>query len=187
MTIQRTQKGFSLVEVLIAIGILLLATVGPMTIAARAAQSAQYAREQNTAFFLAQEGIEAVMTIRAEAGMSHIGAPSNPSNAWVSNASVSNCQSSGSGCRFHFDDEILTDDFAQCTGNNCRLYLSSSGRARYSHNSSGTPTPFTRRVFIDPAGTGVRIRSEVEWQPSVLTSTKKVTLETFLYDIYNTN
>ena len=59
-------KGYSLVEVLVAIAILMLAIVGAMTIASKGLQSSFYAREQNIAFFLAQEGTEAVMTIRNE-------------------------------------------------------------------------------------------------------------------------
>ena len=62
--IKKTEKGYSLVEVLIAVSILMLAIVGPLTIAAKSLQSAQYARQQTTAFFLAQEGITAVNTFR---------------------------------------------------------------------------------------------------------------------------
>jgi type II secretory pathway pseudopilin PulG len=57
-------KGFSLIETLIAIVILISAVVGPLTLAQRSIRSAVYARDQVTAGFLAEEGIEFVRMIR---------------------------------------------------------------------------------------------------------------------------
>ncbi|NCO61881.1 prepilin-type N-terminal cleavage/methylation domain-containing protein, partial [Candidatus Kaiserbacteria bacterium] len=52
------QHGFSLVEVLVAITLLLLIVTGPMKIITDANHSTAFASEQVTAFFLAQEGLE---------------------------------------------------------------------------------------------------------------------------------
>ena len=59
-----TQGGFTLIESLVAITILVTAILGPMTIAATGISSAIYARDQETAFFLAQEGLEYVRNVR---------------------------------------------------------------------------------------------------------------------------
>ena len=56
--LQDKQKGFSLVETLVAISILLIVIVGPMTISMSTAKSSSFASEQVQAFFLAQEGLE---------------------------------------------------------------------------------------------------------------------------------
>ena len=55
---QQKQSGFSLVETLVAISILLIVIVGPMTISMQSAKSSSFASEQVQAFFLAQEGLE---------------------------------------------------------------------------------------------------------------------------------
>jgi prepilin-type N-terminal cleavage/methylation domain-containing protein len=56
--------GFTLIESLVAISLLTIAIVAPMSLTAQSLQSAIYARDQITAFYLAQEAIEAVRSIR---------------------------------------------------------------------------------------------------------------------------
>ncbi len=57
-------RGFTLVETLVAVMLLSIAVVAPMTLAAKSLSSAYYARDQITAFYLAQEAIEALRSIR---------------------------------------------------------------------------------------------------------------------------
>lgn len=191
MTTSTYNQGYSLVEVLIAISILLLAMVGPMTIASKALQSAQYAREQNTSFFLAQEGIEAVVAIRNEYGLAHIDDPTTAdSNDWLSTPLINNCDSSGSdGCGFHFDDDNFFNDSFNCPSGGCPLYFDlTNTRARYSHDNGGALTPYTRAVYVDQTSdNGAIVRSVVTWQPIGNLPMKTVELKTYLYDIYNTN
>ncbi len=49
---------------MVAISLLSIAIVAPMTLTAQSLESAYYARDQITAFYLAQEGIESVRSIR---------------------------------------------------------------------------------------------------------------------------
>ena len=58
------QRGFTLVETLVAISILSLAITGPMVIAQKGIGSSIYARDQVTAFYLAQEAVEYVRNVR---------------------------------------------------------------------------------------------------------------------------
>ena len=60
----KTNQGFTLIETLVAISILVVAIVAPMSLATQSLSSAFYARDQVTAFHLAQEAIEAVRSIR---------------------------------------------------------------------------------------------------------------------------
>lgn len=60
----RTTQGFTLVETLVAVMLLSVAVVAPMSLASRSLGSAYYARDQITAFYLAQEAIEALRSIR---------------------------------------------------------------------------------------------------------------------------
>lgn len=57
-------KGFTLIETLVAVSLLVIAIAGPMSLAAQSLSSAFYARDQMTAFHLAQEAIEAVRFVR---------------------------------------------------------------------------------------------------------------------------
>lgn len=54
------QRGFTLVETLVAISVLLVVIIGPISAAQKGIQQAYYANEQLSAVFLAQETIEAV-------------------------------------------------------------------------------------------------------------------------------
>lgn len=65
-----TNKGYTLIETLVAVLILTLAVVAPMTIASRTLFSATVAREQVTAFYLAQEAVEGVRNVRDKNGLS---------------------------------------------------------------------------------------------------------------------
>jgi len=58
------QAGFTLIETLVAISLLTIAIVAPISLTEQSLQSALYARDQITAFHLAQEAIEAVRSIR---------------------------------------------------------------------------------------------------------------------------
>ena len=60
----RTEKGFTLVETLVAISLLTIAIVAPMSLTTQSLTGAFYARDQVTAFYLAQEALEAVRSVR---------------------------------------------------------------------------------------------------------------------------
>ncbi len=59
-------RGFTLIETLVAVSFLTLAIISPMTLATQSLSSAYYARDQVTAFHLAQEAIESVRAVRDE-------------------------------------------------------------------------------------------------------------------------
>ncbi len=59
-----SMRAFSLVETIVAIAILSIAVVAPLTLAQRGLNASIYARDQVTAFYLAQEAIEYVRNVR---------------------------------------------------------------------------------------------------------------------------
>jgi Tfp pilus assembly protein PilV len=60
----RTRSGFTLIETLVAVSFLTVAIIAPMTLTQQSLSGAYYARDQITAYNLAQEGIESVRAIR---------------------------------------------------------------------------------------------------------------------------
>jgi prepilin-type N-terminal cleavage/methylation domain-containing protein len=60
----RRERGMTLVETLVAVSILAVAIVAPMTLTMRSLSAAYYARDQVIASNLAQEAIEAVRAVR---------------------------------------------------------------------------------------------------------------------------
>ena len=131
---KKAQAGFTLVETLVAISILMLAVTGPLYFASESLKAATYARDQITAFYLAQDAFEQIRKIRDD--------NLSGNNNWY--ASLDNCLS---GCRvnptglagFYTLDSNLADT---------HLYRSSDGI--YSHNANGTKTVFERVVKIEP-------------------------------------
>jgi prepilin-type N-terminal cleavage/methylation domain-containing protein len=59
-------RGFTLIETLVAISILMIAIASPINLAQKALSSAVSSRDQMTASFLAQDGLEAIKNLRDE-------------------------------------------------------------------------------------------------------------------------
>jgi prepilin-type N-terminal cleavage/methylation domain-containing protein len=58
------KEGFTMIEMLVAVFILVFAVSGPLVFVAQSLQSAFYARDQVTAFYLTQETVELIKSIR---------------------------------------------------------------------------------------------------------------------------
>lgn len=65
-------KGFTIVETMVAISILAIALTGPLSIVAQSLRSSYFARDQITAHYLAQEAIEYIRNRRDQNGLQQI-------------------------------------------------------------------------------------------------------------------
>lgn len=60
----RQAHGFTLIETLVAVSLMVIAIVAPMSLVSQSLTTAYYARDQVAAYSLAQEGIETVRAVR---------------------------------------------------------------------------------------------------------------------------
>lgn len=74
--------GFTILETLVAIAILILAITAPLAIIAQALRSSYYARDQVTAYYLAQEAIEFLRNRRDNVGLE----ATVPAENWIDGA-----------------------------------------------------------------------------------------------------
>src|ERR1035437_8020416 len=79
-----TSSGFTLVETLVAIAILMIAIAGPLTVAEKGLSAAIYARDKLIGSYLAQDGMEAIKNI-VDTNQIYIGrtANSDVSDQWI--------------------------------------------------------------------------------------------------------
>ena len=164
----KTFLGFTLLETLVAISVLLMALLGPFAIASQALRSAYYARDQVTAFYLAQEGIEYVRALRDQ---NYLTTPGTPTN-WVNGLDI--CKIGVGKCTV----DLKTFNHAQCpggVGGTCPvLYTDPSGVYTQSSGIGYTATKFTRSITITDVSLGGLIDEElvsvtVTWQTIGLT------------------
>lgn len=191
-------SGYSLVETLVAISILLIAVVGPITVVVKSIQTATFAREQVTATFLAQEGIEAVVADRNTQMLRALesGDLASGWDDWRGLSRLNNCfvdDGDGSeGCNIDFRSKTpFYPDTAvkNCaTISNCRLYLDEDGdRSVFVTNNTGTPSPYTRVIKLRNQGGGkyVQVKVTVIWESKLFATDRSVTVTTILSDAYS--
>lgn len=80
-----TQKALTLVETLVAISILVVAVLGPLVIVSQALRTSFFARDQLTAYYLAQETIEHIRNMRDENSLTRTNA-----SDWLKNITYQN-------------------------------------------------------------------------------------------------
>jgi prepilin-type N-terminal cleavage/methylation domain-containing protein len=165
--------GFTLIETMVAIAILLLAVAGPLVVASRAMIAAEIAQDQLTASNLAQEGIEYVRMMRDDEYLAayQAGGTNVSITAWnnfLNNYDPSSNPASVEGCRNTACTLDLSATGGMGTGSgyslmpcdirkagSCApLYLAPTGV--YNESQTGTPTPFTRTIeVIDTLAPGI--------------------------------
>jgi len=186
------QEGFSLVETLVAITILLIVIVGPMTLSTSTARSTSFSNEQVVAFFLAQEGAEIAQMVRDNFLLSN---SPDFQTGWDTFSSDSGGSSmyacfQKEGCRL----ELNTDSTGSiktrtlCSGENCLLYIDevSHRRAKYTSGASSNDTAYTRAVKFEQTSNPdeIKVISTVSWRTGNQRQSQTVSIETHLFNVY---
>ncbi|MEI7480192.1 MAG: type II secretion system protein, partial [bacterium] len=103
------KKGFTLVETLVAISILLIAIMSPMTIAQSSLSSAGYARNEFVAQYLNQDALEWIKNIKDYSAMVNMGTPGKTTANWLTfNGTLTRCVSGDGSKRCEIDTATST-------------------------------------------------------------------------------
>lgn len=161
--------GFTLVETLVAIAILLIAVVGPMSFVGNSLSQIYIARDQIVAVNLAQEGIEGVRQIRDSNLLARwiagtTGAGYAPPASPDFREGITNNPNCATGCALEIGLlPALSACSGACTG---QLYRTTSGI--FTHSSAGNEkTQFNRIVTATVINANeITIISTVTWKTS---------------------
>jgi prepilin-type N-terminal cleavage/methylation domain-containing protein len=166
------REGFTLIETLVAITILILSIIGPLQIAANSLQSSYYSRDQITAYYLASEAIEYIKNARDTTFLNDVFNPvTTGNNDWL--LGLSNCINDG--IDFHGCYVDALESFSGGNGvHKCSDYGTVCPPIKYDETSglwgysNGVDSKYVRTIEIIPqdGGQEADIRVKVEW-PSI--------------------
>jgi type II secretory pathway pseudopilin PulG len=183
---EKTNRGFTVLETLVAVFILVLAITGPMVFAQSGLRTAFLARDQITAFFLAQDAIETIKNIRDDNALK--------GEDWLFRILPDECEANRT-CLISV--ETLYNNFGALGGvgdvviDKCPNELScnvmkndSVGRFGYTFSDEGVSNSrFTRNVFVTEIAPGeLQIVVEVKWTSNVRVDSSRITVQENIFD-----
>jgi prepilin-type N-terminal cleavage/methylation domain-containing protein len=155
--LKNKQSGFTLIETMAAVLLLSIALAGPMTIAQKGLSTALVAKDQNTAFNLAQDAVEYIRFARdTNCLVATAVTPGNcPAGSWLTG--TINLGSTGFGCVSADNSAACTVDSSANTGASCVggfpctaliNFDATNNKFTYSTGAGISPTIFVRTVQI---------------------------------------
>ncbi len=160
-------RGFSLIETLVAVSVMMMAIAGPLSIASHGLLSAQFARDQVIAFHLAREATELVRNRR---DTNVIGGASS----WIDGMDV--CMAPDI-CKVDVLSGTL--DFTACPVGGCEpLNISKTeGVYAYTTGLNWDESRFTRNITMEEmsADRELKVRVDIIWETGTLSKTFTIT------------
>jgi prepilin-type N-terminal cleavage/methylation domain-containing protein len=175
--------GFTLIEVIVAIFILVLAVTGPMSAAQNSLKASFLARDQVVAFYLAQDAIEYIKNYKDTSIISNA---ANSNKTIIHSSILAACSTGNTPCEVDTlnDNGALPSDIKKCNSNPCGLLYFNSTNKTYSPDSNkGDLSKFSREIYIKEIKKDVEysVTVVIKWQPNFSTPRKIVVQE----NIYN--
>lgn len=155
------KKGFTIVESLFAIFILVISVTGPMAFTQSGLRAAYIARDQVTAFYLAQDAIEYVKNIRDDNSLIYIDDPANlGSGGWLTD--LSPCfEGITDGCTIDTIDEEITEcidaNHPGCFNGSDFNPLVRDGNGFFRTSEGVEDSIYVREIIIRPVPSGLDI------------------------------
>ena len=177
----RQHKGFTLVESMVAISILSLAVTGPLLIAQKGIGSAIYARDQITAFYLAQEAIEYNRNVRDSNRIA--------GNGWLNQ--FNNCKEvGGSPKKCQIDARYVDFDspgaIGLCPAGDCPKLSRDTVNNIYGYGTGEDweETMFTRTISIDDRADPKEalISVTISWNTNLFLPARTFTVREYIFD-----
>lgn len=157
--VSKRVRGFTLIETLVAVLLLVASIAGPLTLAAKGLSAAQVSRDQMIAFFLAQDAVEYVHYVRDSnklAGTSWLAGSGAPET------DLTRCVG-GVGCTIDPFASQATQKIVPCLGTCDPIKKKTNGTSVYfTYDSTGVQTPqqFRRTVTLTPPPGAMSITNE---------------------------
>ncbi len=134
------ESAFTLVETLVAISILLIAIMGPLTVVSQALQASYFSRDQVTAFYLAQDAVEYVRNVRDTNSLT---ASTDPTQ-WLTGLTL--CMNA-QGCQVDTTQPPPPSGGVYTCGGACNFWINANG-VYQTTQQTGTQTSFKRTVYL---------------------------------------
>lgn len=153
---KKLNKGFTIVETLIAISIFSVSLVSLIGLLSQGLSNSGYAKNKIIAEYLAQEGVEYVRNMRDY----YMLFPNN-GNFTDFVSALNSCTSSNT-CGI--DPNVAPPTIFLCSAHNqCKIYINDTS-GYYNTDSVGSSTGFVRTIQMTPINTNeVKISSTVSW------------------------
>lgn len=147
----KLKKGFSLIETMVAITVLVMVITGPITLAANSLKSASISKNNFIAANLAQEGIELIRLYRTNNVVQ--------GREWLDDLLPPGPSECGSGQGCYIDAKNFTVN--RCNGTCPNMKIDSSGFYNY---AAGTDSIFVRTIRLTTIGSDTaRVTVEIAW------------------------
>lgn len=156
-------------ETLVAISILMVAIAGPMVLVGNGIRASAFARDQVTAFYLAQDAVEALRYIRDDNRIEIVEFTGDPDNLpeWDS---LIGLPCLDTPCRIDTEMIYEGDPNGIVTTDAQTKHLFIDGSGKYNYDTSGTETVFKRWFTItNVSGSEVQIVVTVDWSSGAYT------------------
>lgn len=182
----KKQHGFSLIETLVAISILMIAIAGPLSLVQAGLFSSNHQRNQVTATYLAQEALEYIKNLRDSNSYT-------PTHPWLTGPDgislLTTCGVSVSGCYVDPHQKLPGDTFIRSVslGDLPLRQATIGGVFSYSYDINGTVSPYKRTVVITSIdGNGpleeVRVSVTIVWKDGAVPRSYTVSENIYNYE-----
>lgn len=167
---KNNKRGFTILETLFAIFILIMSITGPMVFAQSGLRASFQSRDQITAFYLAQDAIETIKNIRDNNLLDN--------NGWLDGLDTV-CVGT-TPCAIDTTDN--PPSISACVGGDCPPLETFTSNPKYGYGG-GDDSRFTRTTYINKISAyEAEIIVEVEWTSAVALGTNRIVVQENIYD-----